>query len=564
MPIRLRFLLVANAFLVGLGIVGFVAITNLDRASDRFSEAAHQSIDHVTLSDQLRANIPDLRALELEYVMTSATTGGTVLLAKMDARRKSLREVMAHYHQQGKGGSASSCALCHRIAGNTALTVTYQPAGSAPGAVGGVQYAGLMDGRGAPSSPQDCTTCHQVFRRFLQTYNQIRSLATQGRRDEALALFQESEGQYTALLNEAEAFRQAQYAIARQDSLQGHAAGDTARNTLVATFAIAAVVTFLVGHHFSGYIHHRLAVLREGTRRVMRGQLNQPIRMQGRDEFSELAHAFNSMTDSLQTTHAENLRLHDAAIQMREERIALLSDGLRRATEAQESERKRVARELHDEVGQALTGLQFGLSRLARMSRSPRVRESAETLKDLTVETLRSVRSLALDLRPSLLDDIGLAATLHNYAGIYTSRTGVPVDLSISGLGDRLRPELEITLFRIVQEALTNTARYAEASRAAVDLALSDGVLQLRVRDDGKGFDVEATRADYHKSLGLSGMEERCRFSHGVLSIESAPGQGTTVTCTWRQAPDFQLMTSTTAGEEPAAMSGHTYAATGS
>jgi len=555
MPIRLRFLLVANAFLVGLGIVGFVAITNLDRASDRFAEASHQSIDHVALSDQLRTNIPDLRALELQYVMTSSSDGGVALLAKMDARRKSLRQVMSHYHQEGKGGASSSCALCHRTSGQAITAVSYEPAALTSDALGGV--AGQVVGQ---NSLQGCVSCHQAFKRFLQEHNQIRLLASQGRREEALATFQESEGQYTALLNEAEAFRQAQYAIARQESLEGHAAGDTARNTLVATFVIAAVVTFLVGHHFSGYIHRRLALLREGTRRVMRGELNQPIRMQGKDEFAELALAFNTMTGSLQASHAENVRLHDAAIQMREERIALLSDGLRRATEAQESERKRVARELHDEVGQALTGLQFGLGRMANMTRSPRLRKSAETLKELTVETLKGVRSLALDLRPSLLDELGLAATLHNYAGMYTTRTGLPVQLSISGLGERLRPELEITLFRIVQEALTNTARYADASHVWVDLAMDDGLLRLTVRDDGRGFDVEATRADYRKCLGISGMEERCRFSHGALGIESTPGTGTTIVCIWHETPDFSL---TAARAAPPSLSGSTFAATG-
>ncbi len=562
MPIRLRFLLVANAFLVGLGIVGFVAITNLDRASEQFSKAAYQSIDTVTLSDQLRVNIPDLRALELEYIMTSSPDGAVQLLRKMDARRMNLRQVMTHYRQEGKDGPALSCGLCHQTSGHVSAAVSFERA-ALPAAPGNpTRDAGLTAGQGIIGiSLHGCISCHQVFKQFLQVHNEIRFLVTEGRREEALATFQESEGEYAALLNEAEAFRQAQYAIARQDSLQGRAAGDTARNTLVATFAVAAIVTFLVGHHFSGYIHHRLAVLREGTRRVIRGEFDQPIRMQGKDEFFELANTFNTMTDSLQATQAENLRLHEAAIQMREERIALLSDGLRRATEAQESERKRVARELHDEVGQALTGLQFGLGRLAKMTRSPQVRESAESLKELTVETLKGVRGVGLDLRPGLLDDIGLAATLHHYAGTYTARTGLPVDLAIGGLSNRLRPELEITVFRIVQEALTNTARYAGASRTWVSLTMENGGLQLIVGDDGAGFDVEATRADYRRSLGLSGMEERCRFSNGLLSIESAPGEGTTVVCTWRETPSFSL---TIAGLKPAPVSDDSYAATGS
>lgn len=195
----------------------------------------------------------------------------------------------------------------------------------------------------------------------------------------------------------------------------------------------------------------------------------------------------------------------------------------------------RVARELHDEVGQALTGLQFGLGRVARMTRSARIREMTESLKELTVDTLKGVRSLALDLRPSLLDSIGLAPTLHHYCESYSTRTGIPVGLTITGLAGRLQPALEITLFRIVQEALTNTARYSGASQASVGLSFGGGTLRLAVRDNGRGFDVEATRADYRRCLGLSGMEERCRFSGGTLVVESAPGDGTVVTCTWSE-----------------------------
>jgi len=551
MPIRLRFLLVANVFLVGLGIVGFVAITNLDRAAETFSEATRRGISQVQLSDQLRANIPDLRTLELEYVMSDPVSG-VALRAEMTDRRKSLRKVMTHYHQEGKGASLSTCGSCHHASENSRAIV----AGS--GSLSSKVAATVLQGGVSADVARDttdpslngCLSCHRAFRRFLQSHNQIETLASQGRREEALASFRKSEAPYTALLEEAESFRQSQYALVRQESTEGHAASLMARNTLIATFAVAAVITFLVGHHFSLYIHRRLAALGDGTRRVIRGELNQPIRMQGRDEFAALATAFDTMTHSLQTSHTENVQLHEAAIRMREERIALLSDGLRRATEAQENERKRVARELHDEVGQALTGLQFGLGRLAKMTRSARIRETTESLKELTVETLRGVRNLALDLRPSLLDDIGLAATLHHYVEAYSARTGIPVQLNISGLSERLRPELEITVFRIVQEALTNTARYASASQAWVGLALEDDVLTLLVRDNGAGFDVEATRADYRRSLGLSGMEERCRFSDGTLTVESAAGQGATVACTWR---DLSHHSQVPAGDMPAA-----------
>ncbi len=551
MPIRLRFLLVANVFLVGLGIVGFVAITNLDRAAQTFSEATQRGINQVQLSDQLRANIPDLRTLELEYVMASDPVSAVALRTEMAERRKSLRQVMTHYHQEGKGASLATCGSCHHASEHGRAIVASYSSAAANGAASRPQpdlSAGFLQGNADPLL-DGCLSCHRAYRRFIDMHTQIETLASQGQREEALVSFRKSTAGYTALLDEAESFRQAQYSLVRQESREGHTASLVARNTLIATFAVAAVITFLVGHHFSLYIHRRLAALGEGTRRVIRGELNQPIRVQGRDEFTELAKVFNTMTYSLQQSQTENLRLHEGAIRMREERIALLSDGLKRATDAQENERKRVARELHDEVGQALTGLQFGLGRLAKMTRSERIRETTEALKELTVETLRGVRNLALDLRPSLLDDIGLAATLHHYVEAYSARTGVPAALSISGLAERLRPELEITVFRIVQEALTNTARYAGATQAWVDLTLEDNALTLVVRDNGSGFDVEATRADYRRSLGISGMEERCRFSDGTFTVESAPSEGATVICTWR---DVSYQPPVRAGETPA------------
>ena len=536
MPIRLRFLLVANVFLVGLGIVGFLAVTNLDRAANRFSDATRRGMNQVNLSDQLRASIPDLRSLELEYVMASDPASSAAVGAKMSERRRSLKQVMTRYHQEGEGASISSCGVCHHVSSDRRAIAVSAVGVSVFGSVASPGTSGDPPNDTGDAALQGCTACHQVLKRFLEMHSRIQALASAGRREEALVAFKQADAPYAELLSQADTFRQTQFDVVTRESAEGHAAGVAARNTLIATFALAAVVTFLVGHHFSLFIHRRLAVLGEGTHRVARGELSQPIVMGGRDEFSDLANTFNTMTQSLRNSQFENAQLHEAAIRMHEERIALLSDGLKRATEAQENERTRVARELHDEVGQALTGLQFGLSRLTRMTRSARIREHAEELKDLTVETLRGVRNLALDLRPSLLDSIGLPATLHQYVESYSARTGVPVGLSIRGYSARMRPDLETTIFRIVQEALTNTARYANASRAWVALSLEDGALTLIVGDNGSGFDLDATRADYRRSLGISGMEERCRFSSGAFGIRSAPGHGTTVTCTWEPA----------------------------
>jgi len=487
MRIRLRFLLVANLLLVGLGIIGFVAIRDVDQASNTFSEAAYESFEQVKFSDQIRANLPDLRALELEYILTTNPHTQAALLARMETTQEALKQVMAHYK---------------------------------------VELGGEQDGA--------CGSCHQTFATYSQSHRQIEDLVGQGNMEEALGVYRDSTGQYVTLLDEADSFRQSQYSAARQASLRGQAMGERARDILIGCFVAAAVLIFAIGHTLSGYIHRRLEALMEGTRRVIRGDFSQPIKVEGRDEFGELSGAFNTMTSSLQRSEGENVHLHEMAIKMREERIVILSDGLRRVIEAQENERRRVARELHDEVGQALTALQLGLSRLETHTKSPKVRDAAASLRDMTVDTMRSIRELALDLRPSMLDEIGLVPTLHSYVKTFSRRVDVPIDLTVTGLAGRLPLGLEVTVFRIVQEALTNIARHAQASRAEVKLTLEDGIFSVTVQDDGVGFDVETIRADSHRSLGLSGMEERCRFFDGTFRIESGDGRGTRLVCTWR------------------------------
>ncbi|HET8943747.1 MAG TPA: histidine kinase [Dehalococcoidia bacterium] len=491
MPIRLRFLLVANLFLAGLGITGYIAIRDVQHASDVFSNVARDSIDQVRLSDQIRANLPDLRALELEYVMTTDPHQQPAVLERMQVRREALRQVMGHY-----------------------------------------EFSQNID------TGTDCVSCHQVYGRYSQSVTRVLDLVGQGRHDEALAEYQDSADDYAAVLTEAEDFRQSNYASAREYSLQGSESADEARNILIGAIAVAVVLTIALGHTFSSYVHRRLKSLTEGTQRVITGDLGGSIPVQGTDEFGQLAHAFNSMTDSLRTSQEENANLHDVAIRMREERIKLLSDGLKRAVEAQENERQRVSQELHDGIGQALTALQLGLGRIEVNAKSPEIQEAAASLRDLSVNTLIEIRELARDLRPGMLDEMGLLPTLRNYVKAFSERTGIPVELSVGALAGRLPPELEVTIFRIVQEGLANMARHARADHAWVALELTDGTLSATVRDDGVGFDVAAIRGEQGHSLGLSGMEERCRFSNGNLSIESAPGAGTKMVCTWQLSPE--------------------------
>ncbi len=199
----------------------------------------------------------------------------------------------------------------------------------------------------------------------------------------------------------------------------------------------------------------------------------------------------------------------------------------RRLVEAHERERRHLARELHDEVGQVLTGLKLTLA-VATAEAPTALAATLENAQLILTELMGRVRSLSLDLRPALLDDMGLLPALDWYRERYTARTGVQVDLRHQGLNRRFSAEVETVAYRIIQEALTNIARHAGVLTATVRLRADGTHLMLRVADAGRGFDAEATLAA-RATGGLSGMEERVQLIGGVLTIEAAPGQGTQI-----------------------------------
>jgi signal transduction histidine kinase len=196
-------------------------------------------------------------------------------------------------------------------------------------------------------------------------------------------------------------------------------------------------------------------------------------------------------------------------------------DSLRRVVAGQEVERRRLARELHDETGQALTSILLGLRTLEDANAGIDVDE----LRELVVATLQDVRRLAVQLRPKALDDFGLVAALERLAQTFSESSGIRVQLE-ARIGERLPAEVETTVYRIVQEALTNVVKHAEAHEVSILLVRRDGIVTAVVEDDGGGFDPHAVRAD---SIGLEGMRERVALHDGRLTLESAPASGTTV-----------------------------------
>jgi signal transduction histidine kinase len=200
-------------------------------------------------------------------------------------------------------------------------------------------------------------------------------------------------------------------------------------------------------------------------------------------------------------------------------------DSLRRVMSGQEVERRRLARELHDETGQALTSILLGLKAVEDAPDADSMRGAAGELRELVVATLQDVRRLAVELRPKVLDDFGLVAAVERLVETVSERSGMEVQLE-AGLGSERLPELvETTLYRIVQEALTNVIKHAQASKVSVLLVPREGAVTAVVEDNGLGFEVDETRAD---GLGLLGMRERVGLLEGKLTVESSPG-GTTV-----------------------------------
>jgi signal transduction histidine kinase len=246
--------------------------------------------------------------------------------------------------------------------------------------------------------------------------------------------------------------------------------------------------------------------------------------LRGYNELTSVAWAFNAMADSLAAQHHEAL---EAQAELR-----ALSGRLRQAREA---EAARIARELHDEIGQLLTSLKIELSHLplrcnrnsGRDSCARDLSSSIDAMNQRIAAAIDFVRRISSELRPSVLDNLGLAAALEWQARELESHTGLVIHVEAVDVEPVLDELVSVTLFRIAQEALTNIVRHAEAAMANVHLFRTERELVLEVEDDGKGFAASAVEPD--KSLGIVGMRERALLINGQLIIEGTPGQGTRV-----------------------------------
>ncbi len=235
----------------------------------------------------------------------------------------------------------------------------------------------------------------------------------------------------------------------------------------------------------------------------------------------------------LASSKAERERLFSAVRQQRSQLRALTG----KLTEVQESERRQLARELHDEMGQALTAIRMDLAAVEK-ALPPTVpvhlRERLSEAAHLTEQTLEQIRELSLNLRPPMLDDLGLVPTVRWYLKRYSSRTTMQSGLRVLGAEQRLPAAVETALYRVLQEALTNVARHAEATTVQLTLRYQANAVLAHVEDNGCGFDVDERLGREVGSMGLLGMRERVSLLGGKFHIESIIGKGTTL---WLELP---------------------------
>lgn len=243
---------------------------------------------------------------------------------------------------------------------------------------------------------------------------------------------------------------------------------------------------------------------------------------------------------SLRTFEVETTRqmeaLREAQLQERSRLEQLRNELLHRTVTAQEAERSRIARELHDETGQSLTAISIGLRSLKEKIPQDTARAIQQTsrLEEITSNSILELQRMVAGLHPAQLDDLGLLAGLRWFASDVTQNADVNVEVQSQGIPGDLSAEMRVTLFRIAQEAITNVVRHAAANQVLVSVEVQNGILLMNIQDDGCGFDVSEVmnRKNGSASLGLMGMQERAFLIGGKCQIESNPGEGTKISVT--------------------------------
>jgi signal transduction histidine kinase len=267
----------------------------------------------------------------------------------------------------------------------------------------------------------------------------------------------------------------------------------------------------------------------KATSEFAAGNLNARTGMSaGRDELGHLASAFDQMAERLEQRQTERDRA-EREIRNSREQLRNLSAHLQ---SVREQERTRMAREIHDELGQSLTALKMDVSWLNRrfLEKDTAFKKKLASMEDVIDRTIQTVQKLSGELRPGILDDLGLAAAIEWQAEEFQNRTGIECEVSLSHEESVLNRDQSTTMFRIFQETLTNVIRHARATKVEVWLEERNGSIVLEVADNGRG--ITAAEISDARSFGLIGMRERVKFIDGEVSIVGSPGKGTRITVT--------------------------------
>jgi signal transduction histidine kinase/cytochrome b subunit of formate dehydrogenase len=352
--------------------------------------------------------------------------------------------------------------------------------------------------------------------------------------------------------------------LIRQSQDEALAPARTLRQRAIMFGVPALIVAVLFSWLVARSVLRPIGVLTTAANRIAAGDLSQPVPDLGRDEVGGLARTFEAMRVRLRQSQEAiwswNRQLEDR-VRERTHELEVSRDSLRGAAEekaalyeelrrkeaargemlrkvisAQEEERRRIARELHDETGQALSALVVGMdaATLAGDADIANIRKRLVELRAVTVDALEDVHRLIYDLRPSLLDDVGLVAGLRWYAETRLQPSGIASQVMVMGEEKRLPAEVETALFRIGQEAISNVAWHAKATNVLVTLDFRDGNVTLSVEDDGAGFEVAGVSEtpETRRGWGILGMRERAELLGGTLHVASRKGEGTTVKVT--------------------------------
>lgn len=310
--------------------------------------------------------------------------------------------------------------------------------------------------------------------------------------------------------------------------LEAPLAADLIENLLWrgATILVVLIVANLA---ISRFVLKRLQGLAAAISEFGQGQTYSPLPESNNDEIGLLTRAYNIMTRRLTERESENRVLSESLRRQSTKRGELL----KRLITAQEDERKRVARELHDELGQSLAGLSFQSEAMEGLIKTDpdRALEQLSQTRSLIDETTDKMYDLILALRPSTLDDLGLIAALQAHAERLLPANEITFQIDSTGLKERLPPAIETNLYRIFQEALTNVVRHSGAKNVHINLHRNDGYFEGEVSDDGRGFAPRTVMLDetHPRGFGLVGMQERARQCGGEISFDSQPGEGTRI-----------------------------------